>query len=160
LKTNLDTLEGYSSGKLIVFQFFRIESDQSRWIEKPQSGHSVSMTKDHVPSQLAGVFKAAGFGPDDVPTKRSHTDYSSRVFELEPTFRVLSQPKRPSGTIPRLAKASHIPAPTIRHWRECLLADDSWRPGERYGRGNRLLTDEEERRLAATIHDDYIAPKT
>jgi hypothetical protein len=108
-------------------------------------------------SLLSEIYQRAGFGPEDVPSRRVRADYSSRVMELEPTFRVLSLPELPYGTIPALAKASNIPRPTLRHWRERLRQDESWRPGERYGETSRLLTDEEETQLADTIRRDYIA---
>jgi hypothetical protein len=78
-------------------------------------------------------------------------------LELESTFHVLSRPDLPYGTIPALSQTSHMLIGTLQSWGKKLLVDSSWWPGKRYGRSSRLLTDEEEADLAATIRHDYIS---
>jgi hypothetical protein len=106
---------------------------------------------------LGGVYTNPGFTLDDLPSKPSHTDYTPHLLELEPKFHDLSHPDLPYETIPVLSQTNHMPIGTMQRWQKQLLIDSSWRPGERYGHSSRLLTDEEEADLAATIRHDYIS---
>jgi hypothetical protein len=126
------------------------------YFQKLQPGHLMLTMNAQARSLLAGVYESAGFTLDDVPSKLPHTNYSARLLELESTFQVLSQHELRYGTISILSRTSHIPIGTLQNWRKYLFADSSWRPGERYGLAARLLTDEEETELAATIRPDYL----
>jgi hypothetical protein len=125
--------------------------------EEITSCHLVLMMNAQARSLLAGVYESAGFTLDDVPSKLLHTNYSARLLEREPTFQALSQHKLRYGVIPILSRTSHVTIGTLQDWRKHLLVDSSCRPGERYGLAARLLTDEEETELAATIRGDYLA---
>jgi hypothetical protein len=71
-----------------------------RFTEKPQPGYLVPSMEAWASSLLGEIYKQAGFGPEDIPSRPVRTDSSSRVMELEPTFRILSLPKLPYATIP------------------------------------------------------------
>jgi hypothetical protein len=60
-------------------------------------------------SLLAGVYESAGFTLDDVSSNQAHTNYSTRLLELESIFQVCSQHELRYGTIPILSRTSHIP---------------------------------------------------